>query len=282
MDDFDLSEFLVEDTIPDEGSEEIAQETAEEETENSGESDKASETPTTEKPAESQEPETVEYKFNHTVTPLDKKAMQSIADALGVDITTLTAQLQKGAGYDAKASKLEALERTLDSYAGKLNMDRSGVFKILESAGDRAAIRGIAAQVKAMHPDWTDDAILEVSNLKLAEQKQRALQDESERRRQESEAANRPLVDFFLHHPDITPDNMPDEMKQDIFGGLTPEEAFSRHETRQKEKELQSLKEELSRIQQQNTNKAKAIGSATSEVGEKTDDLSAAFLSVFK
>ena len=278
MDEMNIMDLLVEDTIPTEESE-----TKEEAVESAPETvDEVApeEAPTTDLSEE--QPETVDYKFNHKVTQLDRKAMESIAAALGMDIPALTAQMQKGAGYDAKAERLAEIENTLDEYAQDLNVDRKGIFKLLETAGDRAALRTISAQVKAAHPDWADSAVMEVSKMALEQRKQNAAQNKSMAAKKAEEESNRPFVEFFLRHPDITPDNMSEEMKQDIMDGLSPEEAFYRQQSRIKDQELETVKEELAQLKQQTENKRKAIGSVNSEVGQRTDDLSAAFLSAFR
>ena len=53
--------------------------------------------------------DTIPYKFNHEVRPLERRAVQSIADALGLDADGVVTALQKGAGYDRLQQRYESL-----------------------------------------------------------------------------------------------------------------------------------------------------------------------------
>lgn len=278
MEDFDFfAEFETEDATPMEESSaaEPANESAEttaDPVENAGE-EKVAAQEMKEEDAAPKAPETIDFKHNHESKALDKAAAESIATALGIDIPALVDTIQKGLIFDDKSTKLNVLESRLDEYGKRLNMDREGLFGMLENAGDRAALRSIAAVVQAEHPDWNAEAVQEISRARLAEQKRQNAETAAAQEQQKKEEELRPFQQFFMRHADITPDTMPDEMKTDIFErGYTPEEAYQKYQNTQKDKEIETIKTQLAQMQKDAENRAKSIGSVTSEVGSKTED----------
>lgn len=284
MDEFDLFEGLTEETTPtDETSSEPTESAAEptaEPTETPAQSDAARTEPDT----QPQVAETISFKHHETTANLDKASVDTLAKALGIDANSLVSTIQKGYDYDKKNTKLSDLENRLDEYGKRLNMDRDGLFGMLENAGDRAALRSIAAVVQAEHPDWNAEAVQEISKARLAEQKRQNAETAAAQEQQKKEEELRPFQQFFMRHTDITPDTMPDEMKTDIFErGFTPEEAYQKYQNTQKDKEIETIKAQLAQMQKDAENRAKSIGSVTSEVGGKTeDDAMADFLYAFR
>ena len=277
MEDFDLFEgCLIEDTTPTEDS--TSTETAEAEAEPTAEPSAGSETEPaaqteTEPPAAPQAAETIEFKRNRDVFALDKKSAESLAQTLGMDTSSFVALVQKGYDYDRRVGQLNDLESKLDGYGKSLNMDREGLFGMLQNAADRSALRVVAAQVKAEHPEWSDDAVQEISTARLAEQRRQNEANAAAQEQKQKEAETRPLVEFFMRHTDISPDSMPAEMQTDIFErGFSPEEAYQKYQNTQKDKEIENIKAQLAQMQKDAENRAKIIGSVTSEIGGKTED----------
>lgn len=278
MDEFDIFEGVpMEDTTPTEVAEEPTAEPKAEPTEE----------PTAEpekKEEAAPQAATISFKHHEKTADLDRASVESLANTLGVDADALVATLQKGYDYDRKNTRLSEIESKLDKYGKSLNVDRDGLFGILENAGDRAAMRNISAQIKAEHPNWGDDAVQELSRARLAEQKRVNAENIAAQEKAREEETTRPLVEFFLRHSDITPDTMSDEMKKDIFErGLTPEEAYQKHLNTEKDKEIESIKAELAKLQKDAENRAKSIGSVTSEVASNpVDDVLNDILFAFK
>ena len=286
MDEFNLEGYLnEEETTPsaEPEVEEVAEEAEEQNTEvNAGESSES----------QPQEPETIDFKHNKQVIPLNKKTVDEIASALGMDARQLTDTLQKGVAYDSKMEKysnvdeqlnrLASIDSRMDAYARSLNVDREGVFKFLEAAKDRAILRSITDQVMLQHPDWSESAINEYSQLKLNEQKRAEEAETARISEQKERQANQMFVDFFTAHPEMTFDNMPQKLKDDIVEGMHPEQAYLKYQNEQKNKEIETMKAEIAKAQKAAENKAKSIGSTAAEVGGGADELLEAFMSAFR
>lgn len=262
----------VEETAPTETDGAPAAESETAETESEPGSDKPAEETNPEKDTAPQDLDTVEFKHRRTTVALDKKSVENIASALGMGANDVTTLLQKGTDYEYKVKQFSDLENKLDRYAKEFNLGPGGVFGMLDGVRDRTLLKNIQLQVKGEHPDWTEDAVNELSMFKLNEQKQKT-QEQTHRQEQDSaEAENKPLVDFFMRHPEITVDTMPEEMKTDLMNGVNPEEALLRYQNKQKDGELENLKNEIAKLKKDAENNRKSVGSAVSEVGGQVED----------
>ena len=278
MDELIFDSYLEEDTTPTEDAvpAETESEQADAQTDTAqpdgAESDKPAQEENPERDTTPKDPETVAFKHRRTTVALDKKAVDSIASALGMGANDVTALLQKGTDYDYKVKQYADLESRLEAYGKELNLGARGVFGLLENARDRSLLDGIRTQIKGEHPEWTEDAVNELAAVRLNEQKREIETRQTQQEQESREAENKPLVDFFLRHPEITVDAMPEEMKADLMNGISPEEALLRHQSKQKDEELESLKNEIEKLKKDAENKRTSIGSAVSEVGGEVED----------
>ncbi len=219
-------------------------------------------------------PDELAIKFNHETRSIPRREAEAVAAALGVDVDTFRATYQKGMRGDQQDGRLAALEQTLDSAAQSIGTDRQGIMQMLDGAAERAAMGRIMQEVQAQHPEYSEAAVQEIAQLRLATERQQAGAVAAQREQAAEQARQQPLVDFFLRHPELDDKSIPQPVLDDYSNGNgTLEEAYLRHQ-------MQQQAAELARVKQEQDNKKRAIGRIASETDiSAVDPFLAGFMS---
>lgn len=224
----------------------------------------------------SQATEIITAKYNGKEIPLDKKAVESTAQALGVTSQEYVAMLQKGMNYDHVAQELQGLRQAkefqiLDYYAKQAGMSRADYIGFLENQKEQILVQQEQNQLLQKYPD-SDPALLQEIAQANAKNKLREVQEQELKARKEAEEqARRPWIEFFKEYPDIELTAIPAEVFQRVNRGEHPIQAMQRVE-------LQKLQQQMQTLQNNAKNKITDTGSVRSNAAPETDDFLAGFL----
>lgn len=264
--------------------------TTEDVTEESGAPAEQNEAPVTEsKGTEAKEEATpkaepVVFKYNHESKELDAEAVQKVADAIGWDAKTLVENLQKGANYDAFAERVskDPARQLVSQIATMRGLDEKAVIDNLLKAEEAMMQRRISDEIRKEHPDFSDEAIAELARYRMADQ-----QTKSEQRQQAEEQAKMEeekglWLALFKEFPDIKGEALPDSVRNCRANGMTPVEAYLRHQLSEQGKAKAEQENAAAVAEKKKEAAAKSPGSLSANAqGDDADLFLEGFNSIF-
>lgn len=255
---FEADDLFVEDTTPNEETGETVETPQQEE---------PVETEAAPQAKETAEPiaETIDYRFNHEVKSLDRKAVDSIASALGMTAEDVVANLQKGTDYERVRQMNEQNQGVINRISEWGGVAPNEIEKLLDRMTAQTAMQSAMRSVREQYPDLPDNVLQDMARMRVTAQMATERERKAAEQKQKEEQRDRPWVDFFVNHPEISPDKVPHEVLDGVNAGLSPNEAWLSYQLKQKEIELQQTKKTQ-------TNKQKAIGSLGGEVSDEKKD----------
>lgn len=186
---------------------------------------------------------------------LSKDGIESVAQSMGIQPSEVVEALSKGGQYDNVKGMLDAESEMMCDVARRFGVKPRDVGSFLLSLADTLnGAGGARSDADIAQPRYGGG---------------RGEQDFDPR------DSRRPWVDFFIEHPEVTPDNIESEMLEDVKMGMSPREAY----LSQKLRESEFL---LKREKKLSENRVKSIGRMSGEVSAGGKDaFEKAFDSVF-
>lgn len=255
---FEADDLFVEDTTPSEETGETVETPQREET---------AETEATPEAEETAEPttETISYKHFQDVKELDRKAVDSIASALGMTAEDVVANLQKGTDYERVRQMNEQNQGVINRISEWGGVAPNEIEKLLDRMTAQTAMQSAMRAIREQYPDLPDNVLQDMARMRVAAQMATERERKAAEQKHQEEQRDRPWVDFFMNHPEISPETLPREVLDGANTGLSPNEAWLSYQLKQKDIELQQM-------QKTQTNKQKAIGSMGGEVSDEKKD----------
>ncbi len=195
--------------------------------------------------------------------PLDRKAVETIASALGAQPDALITQLQKGLNYDKVAEERERLRNAeefavLDHYAKLAGVPRAQYLEMLKQNQRQAEIEAMQQSVAQQYPEAPPEVLNELAQLRQQQQLEA-------QRRQAEEQRHKPWFELFEQFPEARGKEPPQEVLTMVANGMRPVEAWLRHEN--------NLIRQRNAADEQNAkNKQTAIGSLRGDSGDTAKD----------
>lgn len=178
---------------------------------------------------------------------------------------------QKGMNYDKVLGERNHLAELIDGYAKAAGMTREQFISHLEQNLEEYADGVDMENLRKTYPGASDDILRELASrdrkIKDAEQKERADREQSER----DAAAQKPWLDFYSRHKDVSYEDLSDEFFALVEEGYTPEEAYLKLK-------LSELEGEQAITQQNEENSNRAVGSVKGDGTRKRDQFLDGFL----
>ena len=182
---------------------------------------------------------------------------------------------QKGKNYDHVADELKSyregpIGRALSAYAKEAGMSVEQYAEMMTANMEAAQEKAAIEKLEEEHPDWPLEALKELVKAQRAGAKAQAKSAEEAKRQKE-------WAEAHAAYPEITPDNLPQDVLEAVAQGMTPLDALREHtiaELRAKVAELTSAKEQK---EKQDQNRARSTGSLASVDKGKVDDFLAEF-----
>lgn len=210
---------------------------------------------------------------------VSKKAVEGLANALGITAESLIDIYQKGCGFDAQKARLEAAQNDsniLDELAKMRGYTPEQMRTELRSQLESVPLAQAVAKIKEENPDISDELAKELAKYRVEAGKPKAEQPKQEEEEGEEKAARLREVDMFqAKHPELG--KLPNEVIETWEkSGVPLEKAFEDFKAHTRnaelEKEIAELKKQLTAKEQINYAKEHSPGSSASPNGEVVDD----------
>lgn len=186
---------------------------------------------------------------------------------------------QKGKNYDHIKAELDSyrdgpIGRAIKAYADEAGMSVEQYAEFMAQQQEAAAEKKAIEELEERYPDAPEDLIKEHVRLMREGNKVKAQSAEEAKR-------NQAWADALEEYPDISPDNVPQDVHDAVANGMKPIDALRLHELhalRDKVAEMTAARETK---EKQDDNRARSIGSAAgvSSGGEAEDDFLAGMAS---
>lgn len=168
---------------------------------------------------------------------------------------------QKGANYDHVFQELQSyrdgpIGKAIKAYADAAGMSVEKYAEMMMEQQAAAEEKQALAELQEQYPDAPEELLKEHVKLRLEDKKAQATSAAETKRQRE-------WADALAEYPDISPDNVPEDVHRAVADGAKPIDALRMHELaslRAKVAELTSAQESK---QKQEDNRARSIGSAT-------------------
>lgn len=222
--------------------------------------------------AEAKEPEKADEESDF-LTIRYNKADVKLSRAEAVELA------QKGKNYDHVFDELKSYRegpvgRAMKAYADEAGMTVEQYAELMISNKDAADEKAAMDKMEEEHPDWPEDAIRELVKAQRAGAKEQAKSAEEQKRQRE-------WAEAHAAYPDITFDNLPQDVQEAVANGAKPLEALRLHELAELRAQVAKLTAAQETKQKQEDNRARSIGSAAgvSSGGDEQDDFLAGMAS---
>lgn len=210
--------------------------------------------------------EEFEVKYNGEVLKKSKEELITLA--------------QKGMNYDKVAQERDTLRNSpeiqmLDRLAKTQGLNRQQLMTALEESMAAQEKATIVNELKAKYPDAPEELLMENAEGILAKRNaDRVLQENQHKEDSQKERNQRDIQNFMMLFPDVdVRESFTKEMLAEAAQGKGLVTVWQEKLLKDKEAEIEQLKEQSKRSEQEAKNKQQALGSVASESNDESDAL---------